>query len=390
MNMNHIVQLGEKSMLKKIFITTFFIALCFLVTVHAQQKKVNIPAAMAKLNCQDCHACKNPTVSNPCLRMCPRHWKGKDIGHKLTVERGPHVVFLKELENLYAPVKFDHKSHAYWSDMSGGCITCHHYTPTDVSHPSCSECHGPNAVRENIEPSLKGAYHQQCMGCHMEWSKDTNCEVCHALKVKKPSSVSAPAIPSYRPAKKPDKNIYKTDYDDAPFVTFFHNNHSEIYGFTCTDCHQDQSCVVCHYQTEKPVSDEDVHGKCSTCHDVDDDNNCSKCHSKTEKKIFNHGKATGWVLNIYHQKLSCRSCHPAGKPISKLNKTCNNCHKKWDSENFNHAIVGLALDENHIDADCSDCHVNRQFDKKPDCSSCHEGEKTYPKDKPGEVTKKRK
>jgi len=327
-------------------------------------------------------------VSNPCLRICPRHWKGKDKGRKLTSERGPNEIIINELENLYKPVKFSHKLHAQMADMSGGCITCHHYTPTDMSHPSCSECHGPNAVRENIEPGLKGAYHQQCMGCHMEWSKDTNCEVCHALKVKKPSSVSATAIQSYRPAKKPDKNIYKTDFDDEPYVTFFHKNHSEIYGFTCTDCHQDQSCVVCHYQTEKPISEEDKHDKCSTCHDVDDDNNCSKCHSKIEKKSFNHGQATGWAMNIYHQKLSCRSCHPAGKPISKLNRSCISCHKGWDVGKFNHAIVGLELDEIHVELECTDCHANRCFDKKPSCVSCHEDELSYPKDKPGKVTKK--
>jgi len=381
-------------MLKRIVIITIVIIFCLAVMVQAQQTKVKMPHSAAELECQDCHACKDPTVENPCLRMCPRHWIGKDVGVQLTTRGGPDVIILKELENLYEPVTFTHQAHAFWADLNEGCVTCHHYTPTDASHPPCRECHGPKAVRENIEPNLKGAYHRQCMGCHMDWANDTVCEVCHALKAEKQLVKPATAVPAYRPAKTPDKIVYETRFHKGPFVTFFHEDHSSMYGFSCKDCHAKQQCVACHYQQEKPTAMGGIfktskHGKCSICHEVMGQGTCEKCHAETERKVgFNHGKVTGWPLNIYHQKLSCNRCHPADKPIGKLNRNCNSCHSGWGPEKFNHAIVGLELDETHVEFDCSDCHPNRRFDLKPSCADCHDSEITYPANKPGKVTKK--
>lgn len=383
-------------MLKRSAIATISFIFCFLIVAHAQEKKVIIPHSGAQLICSDCHNCKNPTAANPCLHICPRHWKGKVVGHKLTPEKGPNVVLLNELENLYEPVKFSHRLHADMADMSEGCVVCHHYTPTDVSHPPCKECHSPNLIHEHIEqPGLKGAYHRQCMRCHQEWSDDTACEICHASKTSKQAEGSSYVELHYRPCNEPDKKVYKIGYSQGPYVTFFHNNHAKMYGLQCNDCHRQDPCIRCHYQGEKPLSVVEasadlMHHKCSACHNINVKTGCSKCHAKSERKGFVHGQATGWALNIYHQKLSCRSCHPAGKPIGKLDKTCNSCHSEWNSENFNHSNVGIELDEIHIDADCSDCHFDRQFDKKPDCSNCHDSDKTYPQDKPGKITKKGK
>ncbi len=382
-------------MLKRIAIVTIFSTLSFIVVVNAQQKK-SMPHRATKLTCEDCHTCKNPTVSDPCLRTCPRHWAGKTVGKKLTIERGPNVIVLKELENLYEPVKFDHKTHAYWADLSGGCMTCHHYTPTDQSHPPCKECHSPNIQHENMAvPGLKGAYHRQCMGCHQEWSGDTACEICHASKEQKQAKGSDYIPLHYLPCKEPDKMVYNTSNNQGQYVTFFHDNHSNLYGLTCSDCHKDDACISCHYQGERPVSVVETHAdlmhhKCSACHNVNDKGDCSKCHSKTERKEFNHAQATGWAMNVYHQKLKCASCHPADRPVGKLDKSCNSCHSDWNLENFNHSVVGIALDEIHIEAECADCHIDRKFDKAPDCSMCHDEDITYPKFKPGEVTKKGK
>ncbi len=378
-------------MLKRIAILTIIMICCFLVLAQAQEKKVNLPHSTTELACEECHACKNPTAANPCLKICPRHWKGKEVGRSLTAKQGPEVIILKELEKLYEPVTFMHQAHAYWADLNEGCVTCHHYTPTATSHPPCRECHGPKAIRENIEPNLKGAYHRQCMGCHMNWANDTVCEVCHSLKTEKQKEKSMAVAPvPYRPAKTPEKIVYETSLQEGPFVTFFHENHSDMYGLSCKDCHAKQECIACHYQKEKPTSmggifKADKHGNCSICHDVMGQGSCEKCHSKVQKKGFDHGQATGWALNIYHQKLSCTSCHPENKPIGKLNRSCNYCHSKWQPDNFKHAIVGLALDETHAEMECTDCHTDRRFD----CSSCHD-DKTYPKDKPGNVTQKGK
>jgi cytochrome c553 len=47
----------------------------------------------------------------------------------LPPEAGPDIVILRELENTYDPVPFEHKSHAKMAQMWNGCVTCHHRSP---------------------------------------------------------------------------------------------------------------------------------------------------------------------------------------------------------------------------------------------------------------------
>jgi len=68
--------------------------------------------------------------------------------------------------------------------------------------------------------------------------------------------------------------------------------------------------------------------------------------------------------------------------IRNVNKNCLSCHKSWNNENFNHKVTGLVLDEDHIENDCEDCHINKNFNAKPTCDNCHD-EITYPERLPG-------
>src|SRR4051812_12702556 len=104
---------------------------------------------------------------------------------------------MDELAALYEPVPFDHQSHAKMSEMWDGCETCHHRKPNPATRPvdlpatrtqsdsaaipKCSHCH--EASVEGVElrrPSLKAAYHRQCLNCHREWTGENACTVCHA------------------------------------------------------------------------------------------------------------------------------------------------------------------------------------------------------------------
>jgi len=378
-------------MLNKLVVLILAFMLSFYVLSYAQQRDIHTTEG---IDCSQCHKCDKPTKDNPCLKPCPRPFRDKDSGKKMTATEGPEFVILNELEDLYDPVVFSHKLHADMANMSGGCVACHHFTPTNQAHPPCKDCHSPEILHADLkQPCLKAAYHRQCINCHREWGGEADCDKCHAMKEKKEAAGEKYIQPHYKKCNEPEKRIYNTGYEQAPVVTFSHSNHSKLYCLECQDCHREDPCVRCHFQGERAVSvveeHEDVmHHKCSACHNVDDKKECDKCHYKQEKKGFDHAQATGWALNIYHRKLSCDSCHPKGERVGKLDRTCNNCHNGWNSTNFNHAIVGIALDEIHVDADCSDCHLNRQFDKTPDCSNCHDGDKTYPADKPGEVTEK--
>ncbi len=357
--------------------------LMFCLWVAATPEKADPPAAAAAAarSCTECHTCSRPAAAEPCLRACPRHGEGG-----WSPEEGPDFIVLNEIEDLYEPVEFSHRIHARMSELDTGCVACHHYTPTGQSHPPCKECHSADLVHEHLDqPALKGAYHRQCMGCHQEWTGETECEVCHAMKAKVREQGDAYTAPHYRPCKEPAKTVYETGYDDGAFVTFLHVNHSTHYGPACSDCHRADACVRCHYQGEKPAAQaaEDGHEKCSGCHEADD---CDKCHAPAARDTSD----AGWALKAFHQGVACQRCHPAGKAPARIDNRCEGCHResmgRWQPESFDHSIVGLALDEIHGTLDCSDCHPERQFAAAPDCTSCHD-DKAYPGDRPGELVK---
>jgi hypothetical protein len=165
-------------------------------------------------------------------------------------------------------------------------------------------------------------------------------------------------------------------------VTFYHKEHIDLFGLRCVDCHQKENCAYCH-DLQKPANlkktDEEVHAICTGCHGK---HKCSKCHDTREKLAFSHSD-TGWPLSRYHIRLDCRACHPTGKRISRLNRNCVNCHGGWNQETFAHAVTGLRLDEIHYELECGDCHIDRKFQNKPDCASCHDDGRSPKENPPG-------
>ena len=99
-------------------------------------------------------------------------------------------------------------------------------------------------------------------------------------------------------------------------------------------------------------------------------------------KRFNHAASTGWALNKNHINLACTVCHKKGKEFTALDNKCISCHPDWNSMSFNHKVTGLVLNETHSEFECGDCHLNKDFSKKPSCENCHD-DKSFPKDKPG-------
>ncbi len=119
----------------------------------------------------------------------------------------PDSINLDSMVQLYEKVKFNHTKHIM---LVKDCGDCHHHTTgTLVQDKNCVRCHknsGATAVvacrgchsiqtfsaaalREKDKnlyhtdkPSLKGAYHQNCMGCHAKAGGPVGCQDCHALK----------------------------------------------------------------------------------------------------------------------------------------------------------------------------------------------------------------
>jgi hypothetical protein len=62
------------------------------------------------------------------------------------------------------------------------CAGCHHHSPTGERPPRCAACHGGSAAPTSDAPSLKVAYHRQCLGCHQRLGIKAGCTDCHAAK----------------------------------------------------------------------------------------------------------------------------------------------------------------------------------------------------------------
>jgi hypothetical protein len=346
--------------------------------------------ARANNDCSRCHTCAAPTADAPCVAGCTRD-KGKHARANHGVDEAPDVILIDKLASQYGGAHFNHKLHAGMSQMGQGCAVCHHYCPPGKI-PACKSCHPAEGVSSDLsQPGLKGAYHRQCLQCHREWSHEANCSICHLPKAgaaKSPQSAAKAPKPAPQAAKDandatdimgkphplitaPDKREYVTPYAKGPIVTFYHQGHVDQFGLRCVDCHQQESCANCH-DLKKPASKkktmEEVHAVCSSCHKQD---KCERCHDTSPRPAFSHDK-TGWPLNRFHQGLSCRACHPTGKPVKKLKSACTACHAGWAQGKFRHAVTGLTLDETHAELGCTDCHPGLKPNLPPTCDGCHD------------------
>ncbi|MBU0617332.1 MAG: cytochrome c family protein [Planctomycetes bacterium] len=369
----------------------------------ATTQEVSHLADVEDIACSACHTCEHPTPENLCLRGCLRGTPEAIAMELLRRKRGPDVVILDELENLYLPVPFDHKGHADMADMTIGCSVCHHYTPEGARHPACKDCHEVSPMREDMrKPSLKAAYHRQCLACHREWSHETACEICHLPKAGSSSLPGGRRVPTkddimghmHPPIPEPDVATYQTKhkYRAGTKVMFRHKEHIHRFGFKCAECHHEDSCSRCHEEgkseADRPKTLEEHHNPCAHCHDMEDPERCGHCHyleGEPEPPRFDH-TSTGWPLGRYHKDKSCRVCHATVRFV-KLDRECNTCHAAWATGNFDHAVTGQALDENHVETDCAECHVDRKFSVPPACGECHDEDEgiAFPDKRPGPV-----
>ncbi len=325
-------------------------------------------------DCSACHTCAYPSRSDPCLRPCPRH----ESATVLSADLGPDVVILDGLEDLYVPVRFDHHKHATMAAMSGGCETCHHFTPPDMDHPACKDCHPAEVVHEDLaQPGLKGAYHRSCLRCHQEWDRDTACEICHEKKRGGALHGTATSVcdhSHYEPLELEELLVFTPADESVESVPFHHRRHSQLYERDCTECHRRQSCSRCHVQggegphPMRAAGQESLHATCFSCHDGQ---RCGSCHGRAADDLFDHAD-TGWPLKAYHASLACRTCHGHVGAFRKLDRACSTCHPDgWPADTFDHRCTGVTLDDVHREADCEACHVEGPGSRSR-CDGCHD------------------
>jgi len=333
--------------------------------------------------CNTCHVSDTPTAAAWALKGCPRPREAL----KDPETSAPDVVIMDQLSQIYVPVVFPHKLHADMTDMGGGCADCHHRNPPGRIL-KCRECHGGPSNQANLDqPSLKGAYHRQCLNCHREWDHKTDCAICHAKRVKgvtpemngDPTDIMGRLHPNI---EVPDERVYQTKMEGAtPLVTFHHKEHNEVFGLRCVECHRQQSCSQCHDAAKQgPRVGQHVKNDCAKCHAKEVAENCAYCHAAEKKDGFDHERITGHALANYHEKVTCRQCHTNAKQrMEAPNPKCETCHAEdWFPTDFDHTITGLVLNDTHKELECMVCHP-KGMGGQIDCSSCHEdGRKKFP------------
>jgi hypothetical protein len=115
----------------------------------------------------------------------------------IPVSEIPDTVTIRALSTRYPPVKMPHrkivtklsdyvKNNKIAAHFHGGeaavCQGCHHHGAVGRNPALCENCHGePFRKSELFVPGLKGAYHRQCLGCHLSMGLQavSNCTVCH-------------------------------------------------------------------------------------------------------------------------------------------------------------------------------------------------------------------
>jgi hypothetical protein len=124
---------------------------------------------------------------------------------RLIPESTPDKMKIGRLENEYHAAKFPHLeivrtlteisnnsqlSGSFHTDPTTACQSCHHNAPMvkDVAPPKCETCHTARNEPINDVPTLLGAFHQSCLGCHKEMSTEEkqlpqDCSGCHEPKI---------------------------------------------------------------------------------------------------------------------------------------------------------------------------------------------------------------
>ncbi len=374
---------------RKLVIAALLLVLAAGVASGEEQK--TMPNQGMTGECSDCHYSEKPGNDDLLPRRCTRYGRAPDAVKPQSDAAAPDVFILDKLSDIYVPVVFPHKLHAAMETMSFGCGVCHHHSETGKGE-RCEKCHPVTGASDNLQkPGLKGAYHRQCLGCHREWSHETDCSVCHAKRdptKKIEEVVDAGDITGrlHPNVEVPTKLIYPTpNLEDGTMVTFHHKQHVDLYGHRCVECHRKENCNRCHDGAgpQKHLR-KDPHEDCEQCHDVSD--KCDSCHMKEESKGFNHAERSSFMLKSYHVNVACNKCHKQEGVFKGLSKDCDTCHgKDWFPEKFDHVRAGLMLNEAHSDIECRGCHVNG-LSKPPECGTCHDDNRVFTQTAPGTLT----
>ena len=243
---------------------------------------------------------------------------------------------------LMNPVAFNHRLH---ESKTNDCTSCHH-----KNLKKCNDCHTPKGSVEGQFISLEQVMHDKqssrsCVGCHAEFTKQSDCAGCHAMMPeKRPKNDSCATchntkedIISLDPEmqKTIAARVIEKQYADYQIVMNDKIPEKVIIGELSNEYkpsefphrkvimaiakrvekssmakvfHKDQQtlCMGCHHNSPKSIEPP----KCASCHGKNSDITNGRPHLK----------------GAYHGQ--CITCHQKMEVKQVLPTDCNKCHEQ--------------------------------------------------------------
>jgi len=298
------------------------------------------------------------------------------------------------------------------------CEGCHLETFVATQHPShvnvgfgtnCQDCHSV------LTMGWTGARFQHTANFPLQGGHAIpDCGVCHGSSLAALSSVcyscherdfNSTTDPNHvQSGFAHDCTICHSINGWSP-VTFDHS----ATGFPLTGAHLTTACTACHVNNQYSGLSTDCFGCHESNYNATTDPNhvlgdyphdCTMCHTTSawSPSTFDHS-LTGFPLTGSHLSASCTDCHInnqyVGTPtacfachedayngvtdpnhlLGNFSHECQTCHTTvaWSPSTFDHNQTNFPLTGAHIEANCSQCHINNQYAGTPtDCFSCHE------------------
>jgi hypothetical protein len=367
--------------------------------------------------CADCHADIHKRQFGAACEQC-HTVRGWQVSMKQINEHQNRFPLL----GAHAALDCDscHKGAAtgQFQGLSTQCYSCHakdYQATTGPSHISsgfpttCEQCHtfdtwfgatfdhlkftgfaltGAHATLECTQCHIGGKYKgtpATCVGCHLkdfqgaanpnhvQGNFPQTCQTCHSTAAWQPAT-----------------------FDHAAIGFPLSGAHATL---QCSQCHVNNNynltstqCVSCHlkdYQgtTNPNHAQSNFPQTCQTCHDT----------TSWLNATFNHA-TTGFALTGAHTTLQCSQCHinnnytlTSGACVNchltdyqgttnpnhvqgGFPTTCDSCHStiNWLGATFNHSTTGFPLTGAHTTLQCSQCHVNNNYQlTNTACVACH-------------------
>ena len=155
----------------------------------------NMPRGLLLSTCTGCHNGSLEELDKVVNLPAPEELIADDVKAEMEIAK---------IENEYGPSKFPHLAIAqeltrisnestlarhFHVDKMTVCKGCHHLAPLDgkTGIPPCGTCHTARDEPTSGTPTLLGAYHQNCLGCHERMNPSgrelpQDCTECHEEK----------------------------------------------------------------------------------------------------------------------------------------------------------------------------------------------------------------